>query len=54
MSHWQHKKGGIVMEKQLYEKTFSSKKKFLKWLEENEDNIDWDYEVEFSWYYKND
>lgn len=40
------------MNKQMYGRTFQSKKEFMKWLEENEDNIDWDYDVEFSWYYK--
>ena len=42
------------MEKDLYGKTFYSKKEFLKWLEENEDKIDWDYDVEFDWYYKDE
>ena len=36
----------------MYGRTFQSKKEFMKWREENEDNIDWDYDVEFSWYYK--
>ena len=36
----------------MYEHTFSSKKQFFKWLEENEDKIDWDWEVEFAWYWK--
>lgn len=40
------------MDKQMYGKTFCSKKQFLKWFEEHEDEIDWDYDVEFSWYYK--
>jgi hypothetical protein len=40
------------MAKQMYEHTFSSKKEFFKWLEENEDKIDWDWEVEFAWYWK--
>lgn len=30
------------MEKDINSKTFSSKKQFLKWLEEYEDLIDWD------------
>lgn len=42
------------MEKQLYGKTFSSKKQFLKWFEEHSDEIDWDYDVELSWYYKDE
>lgn len=42
------------MEKQLYGKTFSSKKEFLKWFEEHSDEIDWDYDVELSWYYKSE
>ena len=42
------------MDKQLYGTTFSSKKSLLKWLEEHEDEIDWDYDVELSWYYKDD
>lgn len=37
---------------QMYGKTFHSKKQFLKWIEENEDKIDWDAYVEFAWYYK--
>ena len=40
------------MDKQMYGKTFGSKKQFLKWFEEHENEIDWDYDVEFSWYYK--
>ncbi len=40
------------MNKQMYGKTFSSKKEFLKWFEEHEDKIDWDYDVEFSWFWK--
>ena len=40
------------MTKQMYEHTFSSKKQFFKWLEENEDKIDWDWEVEFAWHWK--
>lgn len=42
------------MNRQLYGKTFSSKKEFFKWLEENEEKIDWDYDVEFEWYWKVD
>ena len=42
------------MDKQLYGTSFSSKKALLKWLEEHEDEIDWDYDVELSWYYKDD
>ena len=42
------------MDKQLYGSSFSSKKSLLKWLEEHEDEIDWDYDVELSWYYKDD
>ena len=38
--------------KQMYGKTFSSKKQFLKWIEEHEDEIDWDEDVELCWYYK--
>lgn len=38
----------------MYGRTFSSKKEFFDWLEENKDNIDWDLDVEFSWYYKED
>ena len=41
------------MDKQLCGTTFSSKKALLKWLEEHEDEIYWDYDVEF-WYYKDD
>ena len=37
--------------KQMYGKTFSSKKEFLKWFEEYEDKIDWDYDVELSWFW---
>lgn len=40
------------MEMQLYGKTFSSKKQFLKWIEEHEDEIDWGEYVELGWYYK--
>ena len=39
------------MEKTLYSKTFNSKKQFLKWFEEHKDEVDWDYDVEFCWYY---
>ena len=42
------------MNKQLYGKTFSSRKEFFKWLKENEERIDWDYDVEFEWYWKDD
>ena len=42
------------MDKQLYDTTFSSKKALLKWLEEYEDEIDWDYDVELTWYYKDE
>ena len=38
--------------KQMYGTTFSSKKQFLKWIEEHEDEIDWDEGVELGWYYK--
>ncbi len=38
--------------KQLYGKTFQSKREFFKWLEQNEDNIDWDEDVELGWYLK--
>lgn len=41
-----------VKEKELYGRSFSSKKEFLKWFKEHEDEIDWDYDVELSWYYK--
>ena len=36
----------------MYGTTFSSKKQFLKWIEEHEDEIDWDEGVELGWYYK--
>ena len=38
--------------KQLYGRTFQSKREFFRWLEANEDNIDWDEDIELSWYYK--
>ena len=41
-----------MMNKQLYGRTFSSKKEFIKWFEEHEDEIDWDYGVELSQYWK--
>lgn len=44
----------MMMNRQMYGKTFSSKKEFFKWLEENEDRIDWDYDVELGWYWKDD
>ena len=40
------------MERQLYGNTFNSKKEFLKWIEEYEDEIDWGEYVELGWYYK--
>ncbi len=40
------------MERQLYGKTFNSKKEFLKWIEEHEDEIDWGEYVELGWHYK--
>jgi hypothetical protein len=42
------------MNKQMYGKEFCSKRQFLKWLEENEDKIEWEDGVEFSWYYKDE
>ena len=41
-------------EKQLYGQEFCSKKSLLKWLEENSDKIDWDYNVCLEWYYKDE
>ena len=38
--------------KQMYGQTFRSKREFFKWIEEHEDEIDWDEDVELGWYYK--
>ena len=40
--------------KQMYGQTFHSKREFFKWMEENEDKIDWDEDVELGCYYKED
>lgn len=43
----------VLTNKQIYGKTFSSKKELIKWLEENGDKIDWDLdEPELNFYYK--
>ena len=43
-----------MKEKQLYGQEFSSKKRLLEWIEKNADKIDWDYDVQLEWYYKDE
>ncbi len=38
--------------KQMHGQTFHSKREFLRWIDEHKDEIDWDEDVEFGWYYK--
>lgn len=40
------------MDKQLYGQTFISKRQFLKWFENHQNEIDWDEEVTLEFYYK--
>ena len=42
------------MNKQLWGREFPSKKMFLKWFEENEDRIDWNYNLYVEWYYNDE
>ena len=43
-----------MKEKQLYGRELPSKKAMLKWLEENCDKIDWNYNLYVEWYYKDE
>lgn len=52
--HGKLKRRKTMVNKQMYGKTFSSKKEFLKWFEEHEDEIDWAYDVEFSWFWNDE